>query len=89
MCSGPRIGKLLMMGRCINKGESKSENGCNSLFFVCVFVYAQLFTIIIYFPDSQRKNKTDDTPIKLAPNFSLDYAVIISSVDGCGMSPKE
>ena len=61
MCSGPRIGKLLMMGRCINKGESKSENGCNSLFFVCVFVYAQLFTIIIYFPDSQRKNKTDDT----------------------------
>lgn len=88
MCSGPRIGKLLMMRRCIDKGESKSENGCNSLFFVCVFVYAQLSTIIIYFPDSQRKNKWYTNKAG-SNNFSLDYAVIISSVDGCDMSPKE
>ena len=55
MCSGPRIGKLLMMGRCIDKGESKSENGCNSLSFVCMFVYTIIYNNYLFSRLSEEK----------------------------------
>ena len=51
--------------------EVESENGYKSLFFMGVFVYAQLSAIVIYFINSQRKCKTNDTQIKLAPTISV------------------
>lgn len=55
MCSGPRIGKLLMMGRCIDKGEGKPGNGGNSLFSVCVFVYTVVYNNYLFSRLSEEK----------------------------------
>ena len=53
---------------------------------VCLCVHSYLQKLSIF---QTLRGEINDTPIKPAPNFSLDYAMIISSVDGCDMSPKE